>query len=194
MSKEQCPHVHHAASKHFDAASGCLCSSFAPASSDLAPTPCLSSISTSSSSCQVLQLNDSCRRCSFYGICFIWAHWKFERTAKNSLFTLNLVKPEPPLPVSFSVLSSCNFPLQLVSVSSAALSSIFSFAALTASTFAPGASHSPIPIQHPFLWLWSWVEWSPRQMDVLLTAVCCCLVPTPVNSHVRAHNLLQVSS
>ena len=31
-------------------------------------------------------------------------------------------------------------------------------------------------------------------MDVLLTAVCCCLVPTPVNSHVRAHNLLQVSS
>ena len=71
VSKEQCPHVHHAASKHFDAASGCLCSSFAPASSDLAPTPCLSSISTSSSSCQVLQLNDSCRRCSFYGICFI---------------------------------------------------------------------------------------------------------------------------
>ena len=88
-----------------------------------------------------------------------------------------------------------------MSVSSAALSSIFSFAALTASTFAPGASYSlnqPIaqhfPIQHPFLWLWSWVEWSPRQMDVLLTAVCCCLVPTPVNSHVRAHNLLQVSS
>jgi len=32
------------------------------------------------------------------------------------------------------------------------------------------------------------------QMDVLLTAVCCCLVPTPVNSHVRAHNLLQVHS
>ena len=31
-------------------------------------------------------------------------------------------------------------------------------------------------------------------MDVLLTAVCCCLVPTPLNSHVRAHNLLQVSS
>ena len=29
-------------------------------------------------------------------------------------------------------------------------------------------------------------------MDVLLTASCCCLVPTPVNSHVRAHNLLQV--
>merc|ERR1719495_2933428 len=32
------------------------------------------------------------------------------------------------------------------------------------------------------------------QMDVLLTAVCCCLVPTPVNSHVREHNLLQVHS
>ena len=30
------------------------------------------------------------------------------------------------------------------------------------------------------------------KMDVLLTASCCCLVPTPVNSHVRAHNLLQV--
>merc|ERR1719341_2831896 len=30
------------------------------------------------------------------------------------------------------------------------------------------------------------------KMDVLLTASCCSLVPTPVNSHVRAHNLLQV--
>ena len=108
MSKELCPHVHHAASKHFDAASGCLCSSFAPASSDLAPTPCLSSISTSSSSCQVLQLNDSCRRCSFYGICFIWAHWKFERTAKTaySLSTwLNLNHL-----LAFLFCRRCNFP------------------------------------------------------------------------------------
>merc|ERR1719341_969165 len=30
------------------------------------------------------------------------------------------------------------------------------------------------------------------KMDVLLTASCCALVPTPVDSHVRAHNLLQV--
>ena len=29
-----------------------------------------------------------------------------KKTAKNSRFTLNLVEPEPSLPVSFSVLSS----------------------------------------------------------------------------------------
>jgi hypothetical protein len=28
-------------------------------------------------------------------------------------------------------------------------------------------------------------------MDVLLTAACCCLVPTPVSCDIRAHNLLQ---
>ena len=33
---------------------------------------------------------------------------------------------------------------------------------------------------------------STSNMDVLLTASCCCLVPTPVNSNIRAHNLLQV--
>ena len=30
------------------------------------------------------------------------------------------------------------------------------------------------------------------KMDVLLTAACCALVPTPTSSDVRAHNLLQV--